>query len=271
MKSKANPNTTSKWYFILGRVLIFCLFSVIILIICSSITNDISVTVKDHLSILSATIFTLLLLLLFLKWEKLTPRDVGIIPQRYSVQRFFSGYIIGFCMAGLQALIILLYGHFQLYLVPNISLIDIISPLFLYFLIACREELAFRSYSLRRLNISFGPLWALTIIGIVFIVEHIAGGMTWKMAILGSGTGAILFGVSALKTKGLALSLGLHSAWNFGQWTFGFKNSGGIFQAVVEKGYESEIENIGLIAFIFVMALAIGGILFYYKSNKLVE
>ena len=150
-------------------------------------------------------------------------------------------------------------------------MIDIFSPLLLYFFIACREELVFRSYSLRSLNISLGPILALTIIGIIFIVEHVAGGMTWKMAILGSGAGAILFGVSALKTKGLALSLGLHSAWNFGQWTFGFKNKPGIWEAVVEKGYESEIENVGLTAFVFVMGIAITGICFYYRKSKLNE
>lgn len=174
-------------------------------------------------------------------------------------------------MAASQALIVLFYGHFQLKFVPEISIIDILSPLLLYFFIACREELAFRSYSLRSLNISLGPIMALTIIGIIFIVEHVAGGMKWKMAIFGSGAGAILFGVSALKTKGLALSLGLHSAWNFGQWSFGFKNKPGIWQAVVEKGYESEVENVGLIAFLFVMGVAIVGVFFYYRNSKLRE
>lgn len=112
---------------------------------------------------------------------------------------------------------------------------------------------------------------ALIIIGVIFIVEHVAGGMTWRIAILGSGTGAILFGVSALKTKGLALSLGLHSAWNFGQWTFGFKNKSGIWEAVVEKGYESKIENVGLTAFLFIMGIVIVGICFYYRKSKLSE
>ena len=225
----------------------------------------------DHLSILSATILTFLLILLFLKWEKLKAHDVGIISGKYSISRFVSGYIIGFGMAASQALIVLMYGHFQLKLVPEISIAQILSPLLLYFFVACREELAFRSYSLRSLNISLGPVLALTIIGIIFIIEHVAGGMTWKMAILGSGAGAILFGVAALKTKGLALSLGLHSAWNFGQWTFGFKNGKGIWQAVVEKGYESEIENVGLTAFLLVMGIAIAGVLIYYRNNKLSE
>lgn len=262
---------TSKGIYSLGRVLLFCLCCVIILIFCSSITKNILIKFTDHLSILWATVLTFLLIMLFLKWENLKLYDVGIIPGKYSISRFLCGYIIGFCMAVSQALIVLTYGHFQLKLVPEISMIDILSSLLLFVFIACREELAFRSYSLRSLNISLGPIWALTIIGIIFIVEHVAGGMTWKMAVLGSGAGAILFGVSALKTKGLALSLGLHSAWNFGQWTFGFKNKPGIWEAIVEKGHESDIDNVGLVAFLFVTGIAIAGVFLYYRKSKLSE
>lgn len=271
MTSENNLKITSKSLYTVGRVLLFCLCCVIILAFCSGLTQNIPFKFTDHLSILSATILTFLLIILFLKWENFKLYNIGIIPGKYSISRFLCGYIIGFLMAVSQVLIVLAYGHFQLTPVSEISMMNISSPLLLYFLIACREELAFRSYSLRSLNISLGPVLALTIIGIIFIVEHIAGGMTWKMAIIGSGTGAILFGVCALKTKGLALSLGLHSAWNFGQRTFGFKNKPGIWKALVEKGYESDIENVGLTAFLFVMGIAIAGVCFYYRKSKLSE
>jgi membrane protease YdiL (CAAX protease family) len=111
-------------------------------------------------------------------------------------------------------------------------------------------------------------IWpAQIIITIIFILEHVVGGMSWGMAILGSGAGAVLFGLAALKSKGLALSLGLHSAWNFGQWTFGFKNKPGIWQAVVEKGYDDSVQIAGLVAFLFVTGLVITGIYFYYRRR----
>ena len=271
MTIQHNSKTTLKWHYTFGRVLLFCASCAVILIVCSSITQNISANISDHICILSATVLTFILILLFLKWEKLKLNNIGIIPRRYSVFRFLSGYAIGFCMALSQALIVMAFGHFQLKFVSEISLIDILLPFILYLLIACREELAFRSYPLRSLNISLGPLLSLTLITIIFILEHIAGGMTWKMAILGSGIGAILFGISVLKTKGLALSFGLHSAWNFGQWTFGFKNKPGIWEAIIEKGYESKVEDIGLLAFLFVMGIAIVGICFYYRKNHLNE
>jgi CAAX protease family protein len=271
MISENNLRMPSKSFYTLGRVFLFSLCCVIILIFCSSLTQSLPSKIIDHSSIFLATLLTFLLILLFLKWEKLKLSEVGIIPQKYSYSRFISGYIIGFAMAAVQALIVLSFGHFQLKLVPDIAIVDILLPLVLYIFVACREELAFRSYSLRSLNNSLGPIWALTIIGVIFIVEHIAGGMTWKMAVLGSGTGALLFGISALKTKGLALPLGLHSAWNFGQWTFGFKNKSGIWEAIVEKGHEGEVENVGLIAYMIVMVITIVGIFVYYRKSNLSE
>ena len=75
--------------------------------------------------------------------------------------------------------------------------------------------------------------------------------------------------VAALKTKGIALPVGLHSAWNFGQWSLGFKNKPGIWEAIIDKGYETKVENIGLAAFLFVIALAIAGVFIFYKKEKL--
>jgi hypothetical protein len=48
--------------------------------------------------------------------------------------------MIGFGMAASQALIVLIYGHFQLKLVPKISIIDILSPLLLYFLLRAEKN-----------------------------------------------------------------------------------------------------------------------------------
>lgn len=271
MKSAKRTKTTSKAFHTLGRILIFSFCCAVILILCSILTRNFPPKINDLSSVSLATIVTFILIILFLKWEKLKLSDVGILPGKYSLLRFISGYIIGIVMAASQALIVLSYGHIQLKVVKNLAGWDIFFPLLLYIFVATREELVFRSYSLRSLNITLGPVWALVIIAVLFITEHVAGGMTWKMAIIGSGTGAILFGVSALKTKGLALPLGLHSAWNFGQWIFGFKNNPGIWKAIVEKGYKGEVEKVGLGAYIIVMLIAIVGILIYYRTKNMGE
>lgn len=199
--------------------------------------------------------------------EKLSLAAIGVIPDKLTIWLFIAGYSIGLLMAVIQALSVYSFGHLQL-VASNISVLQIVLPFLLYLFVACREELVFRSYALRSLDYSFKSAFALSVVTILFVLEHVAAGMTWKMAVIGSGLGGILFGISALKTKGLALPLGLHSAWNFGQWAMGFKNKTGIFEAINEKGYEAKNETISLTVYILVMLIAIISILLFYKNKK---
>lgn len=93
--------------------------------------------------------------------------------------------------------------------------------------------------------------------------------MSWKMSILGPGLGGVLFGLAALKTKGLALPLGLHFSWNFTQWLFGFKNNNGVWREIVEKGQETHAENIALTGFVIAMTIGITSLLLFYKKEKI--
>ena len=233
----------------------------------SRLTKSFPVNIADLASIFIATILSFILVVLFTRWEKLSLADVGVVPGKQTIVRFIAGYCIGLLMAVTQALTVFGFGHLRLVL-SNASILQIVLPFLLYFFVACREELVFRSYALRSLNYSFKAVFALSIITILFILEHVAAGMTWKMAVIGSGFGGILFGIAALKTKGLALPLGLHSAWNFGQWAMGFKNKTGIFEAINEKGYEAKNEIISLTVYVLVMLLAIISILLFYKNKK---
>jgi len=255
----------------LVRVLFFYMCSLLVLMFTSRLTKNITSELADLSSLVFASVLTFLLVYLFTRWQKLRLNDVGVVPGKLTIQRFVVGYVIGLSMAVIQALTVFGFGHLQLTIVPNITTQQIILPFFLYFFVACREELVFRSYSLRSLDYSFSSAVGLLFITTIFIVEHVMAGMTWKMAVIGSGLGGILFGLSALKTRGLALPLGLHSAWNFGQWMTGFKNKSGVWNAVVEKGYETETENISLAAFVSVMLLAIIGIVLFYKRKSIQE
>jgi len=263
-KIKAGP----KWYATLARVLFFYICSVIIFAFSAGITKGISSQIADHTSMLLSTALTFALVFVFTRWEKLNLRDVGVIPGKKSIPRFIIGYLTGLSMAITQALVVLVVGHFRLVFVPQITISQVLLSFLLYILIASREELVFRSYSLRSLNYALGWALALAIITTIFILEHIIAGMLWGTAILGIGMGGVLFGLAAIKTKGLALPLGLHSAWNFGQWSLGFKGKPGMWEAITEKGYESQVQTVGLAAFVLVMAVAIGGICFFYRKER---
>jgi len=261
-------NKNQRWY-TLARVILFYACTLIVLIPADILSESAEVNIAGQLSMFIATILTFLLVVIFTRWEKLKLNDVGIVPSKKSVSRFSIGFGVGLLMAIMQAMIVLSFGHFQLKLVPEITITAIVLPLLLYMFAGFREELVFRSYSLRSLSYSLTPFLALIIITVIFVIEHLFGGMTWQNAIIGSGTGAILFGLAALKTKGLALPLGLHIAWNFGQWSLGFKGKPGIWEAIVEKGYESQVQNIGMGAYLLAMGLAITGVCIFYRKEKL--
>lgn len=239
------------------RVLLFYIVTLIILMFTSGMTKNIPEQYGNLLSILLAAILTFFLTVLFGKWEKMSYKDLGIKPEKLTIKRFFSGFLIGLIMAFTQVLIVLSFGHLKMGLIFDIGQTTIILHLLLYFFVAFREELVFRSYFLRTLDNNYKTTIALSVMVIIFVFEHILGGMSWKMSIIGSGLGGLLFGITALKTKGIALPMGLHTAWNFGQWSTGFKHQPGIWNALVDKGYEEQTENIGLLAFILIMAISI--------------
>ena len=103
----------------------------------------------------------------------------------------------------------------------------------------------------------------------MFSLEHVAGGMTWIQAFLGAGTGALLFGFAALKTNGIALPVGLHTAWNFGQWCLGFKKETGLLHGIAEQGFKNVIERNAWICYFLIMAIAIVVLYFYKPKNTL--
>ncbi|WP_347160328.1 CPBP family intramembrane glutamic endopeptidase [Pontibacter chitinilyticus] len=265
------PGLRGKRAATLAQVLLFYMLSLLVLMSTSRLAKGLPAEAADLLSVSLASVLTFLLVYLFARWGRLRLADVGVVPGKATLQRFITGYAVGLLMAATQVLTVYGFGHLRLTLVPNMAALPIALAFLLYFSVACREELVFRSYSLRSLASSFSSSAALVLITVVFVLEHAAAGMTWRMAVVGSGLGGVLFGLAALKTRGLALPLGLHSAWNFGQWAAGFKNGPGIWNAVVEKGHERETENLGLAAFVLVMLLAITGIASFYRRKSAEE
>jgi len=122
--------------------------------------------------------------------------------------------------------------------------------------LSCREELAFHGYPLRRLKISFGFWGSQLIVILIFAVEHMAGGWSWTQALFGAGVGCLLFGMAAIATGGLAVPIGLHAAWNFGDWLRGNKQSNGLWKSVVEQPVQERAQMEGMMLYVIVMVLA---------------
>lgn len=250
------------------RVVLFCLLCAIVLATFSGLTKNFLTEWKQHLLLIITIAITYCFTILFVKWERLQLKDVGVVASNMTLKKVIIGFGIGLFMTLLQLAFVVLSGHYKIILSPSISFYTIIFYLALYILVAIREELAFRGYPLFSLNHRFGLWTAQIIILIIFSLEHVAGGMTWFQAFLGAGTGALLFGFAALKTNGIALPIGLHAAWNFGQWCLGFKKETGLFHGIMEKGFENVVERNGWISYLVIMTVAVVIFYFYKPKNK---
>jgi membrane protease YdiL (CAAX protease family) len=251
----------------LGRTLLFCLASAVILATTAGATQSLPRPWASLINITAACIGSLLLTLLFSRWDSLPLKNIGIIPGRHTAPRFLTGFLIGLILAALQLLSILITGHAKLVWSADITLAPVIQTFLLYILAAGREEIAFRGYPLRSLNRVIGPWSAQLIVAFIFALEHVVSGQPFLQALTGNGLGSLLFGWAALATGGLAMSIGLHAAWNFGQWTLGLKNEPGLWRLVIDESHKTQAEQVAWVGYVLAMGLAIAGFYFYWRKK----
>ncbi|WP_167668134.1 CPBP family intramembrane glutamic endopeptidase [Mucilaginibacter gossypiicola] len=248
-------------------VILFCVFCAAVLIICSILFKGISKPLEDILMAGIASVLVFLITIPFSKWEKLSLSNIGVIPFKRSFFKVVLGLIIGLLISGLHITTVVFFSHISLNRFNGTSFTTTIAMLLLYLLTALREELAFRGYPLRSLAYSIGNWKAQAIIAVFFALEHLAGGYTWGQAILGAAIGAILFGIAALRSGGIALPLGIHTAWNFSQWYVGFKLEKGMYDAIVPEAFQSSNQMVIQVSYIVIMLGAIAAF-YFYKSPQ---
>ncbi|WP_188554959.1 CPBP family intramembrane glutamic endopeptidase [Edaphobacter dinghuensis] len=240
----------------LGRVLLFFLSCAVLLALaapcCSRLPGQLSQVVLGSIT----TVATFIVTGLFLRWDKLRLRDVGVAPNAQSMSRAIAGFAFGVLLVGIQTWFVSLGGHVHWVRTSSVGFAPVAMALLAYITLASREELAFRGYPLRRLDSSFGAWTAQLVVALVFAIEHVVGGVTWTNALLGVFVGSLLFGMAALVMRGLAVPIGLHAAWNFGQWTLGEKETSGLWRPVIEQGYKAHVDRVGMLSYLLVFGAA---------------
>ncbi|HEY1685484.1 MAG TPA: type II CAAX endopeptidase family protein [Tepidisphaeraceae bacterium] len=211
------------------------------------------------------------LTMLFVRWEGLRLRDVGAAPGLRSLLRFVVGFVTGLLLVALSAAIQTVVGHLRWVRTPGVGLGSVIITILGFTALASREELAFRGYPLRRLERSFGVWGAQFIVAAVFALEHWVGGWSLSRAILGAGVGSLVFGMAAIATRGLALPIGLHAAWNFGDSMIGQNYSAGFWKAIVENGQAERFQSLITISYLIVMGLALLGFCVWHRQVNRIQ
>jgi uncharacterized protein len=236
------------------HALLFLIVCPLILIFTGPLTKTVSPQAGPLVVGSIASALTLAATVLFVRWDRLHLSDAGAAVTTRSAPRLAFGFVIGVALVALEDLAIYSGGHAH-WVHSSSHAGPILLSLAGYAALALREELAFRGYPLRRLESAWGMWPALVLIGIVFTLEHAAGGWTWSRALLGPPAGALLFGMAALATRGLAVPLGIHTAFNFTQWFMGQKETAGPFQLIVDPGFSAKAETLGYTGYLAALLL----------------
>ena len=155
-----------------------------------------------------------------LRAEGSSLQSIGINLKVKSLKHLAVGTMAGVGILVITAILTKGLVGFQWQLNPSISFFGILLLLNFYFWSALLEELMFRGYGFQRLAQHKGKWAAFIWVGLLFGLAHIHDSMPTQEIVgtmLTTGVGHVFFGLAVLKTKNLALPVGLHQGWNFAQ------------------------------------------------------
>lgn len=178
-----------------------------------------------HRDLLPTPVITALIALiptlLCLKLEKAPLAGVGLALNRTWAKEALLGTGLGAGLILGVALVIRLLGGFHLTFVPGMSLGALAAGIWLYVWVAIFEEVLFRGYLFQRLARGLGDWPAQALLALLFALGHWGNpgmhGATKLWATLNIAVAAVMLGLAYLKTRSLALPMGLHLGWNWAQ------------------------------------------------------
>ncbi len=175
---------------------------------------------------------TLLATWVCLRLENLPWGDVGLRIGARWARHLGLGFLLGCLVMLLGTLALWIAGGVHWAPRPGGGLRAMASGFGLYLLVALSEELTFRGYGFQRLLEGLGPWGAQLLGGLWFAWAHWSNpGMTHPVqkawATLNITLAAVFLGYAYLRTRSLALPIGLHLGWNWMQGSvLGFAVSG---------------------------------------------
>ncbi len=148
--------------------------------------------------------------------------SVGLRLDRRWAREFALGCGIGFLGMALAAGVLVGMGGVRFELDPARSLGHLAFGVYLFGSVALLEELLFRGFLFQRLVAGLGAWPAQWLLAALFAVAHWGNpgmeGATKVWATIDIALAAVFLGLAYLRTRSLALPVGLHFGWN---WTQG--------------------------------------------------
>lgn len=168
---------------------------------------------------------------LCLKLRKESLSDVGLGFNLRFFSQLFTGTLVGIIMMLATVAAIWLIGGVSFELDPQVSWQLISYGFYLFLLGSLLEEILHRGFIFQRLIDGIGVWGAQLLIASLFAIGHWGNpgmlGSTQVFASLDLFLGSLIFGLAYIKTRSLALPIGMHLGWNWSQGNIlGFGVSG---------------------------------------------
>ncbi|WP_179022413.1 CPBP family intramembrane glutamic endopeptidase [Winogradskyella forsetii] len=218
------------------------------------------------------TLVALGLTFIFLTKKGKSFKDVGLYLEGKTPIRFSLGFLSGSFITVVMLAIVVNFSSLEFVYSEGSSLLQVCFWLMIFFPLAFMEELIFRGYAFLEINKTVGLWPAQIILAILFAWYHDFTGATFFNQLLGPGVWALIFGIAAVWSKGLAFPIGLHMAINVVLALVGLKDERhAIWNLEYPTGttevLKAQTDTIGL--YMQICILAIGIILTeYYRRNK---
>lgn len=156
---------------------------------------------------------------------------VGLRANAASLRELAFGTALGIALIGIVTALIVLAGGVRFSLDPARGVDALAMGAWIFAWAVLLEELLFRGFVFQRLVAGIGAWPALIAMALLFAVAHWGNpGMepaTIAVASIDTVLGALLLGLAYLRTRGLALPIGIHFGWNWAQGSLlGFDVSG---------------------------------------------
>lgn len=205
----------------------------------------------------------------FLRQENRRAQDIGLSLKWSSLLRLFIGILLGFVIFSFQILIVdVIAGPIHFSGVGGIAPGVVISAVLGTSALACMEELGFRGYPLRTLILGFGLWPAQGIVAVAFGFCHLLFGWSWPAILLGVIPSALLFGMAAIASRGLALAIGLHTGLNLAQSSLRGNSGWGFVALAMNDRVRDRVGKVSPIIGTVVVLLAMLGFWWWQKARE---
>ena len=176
-------------------------------------------------------VFMLLVTWVCLRLRKEKLSSIGFVLDRRWAREFGVGTLLGIATVLLAVALIWAVGGVRLELDPARSVTTMLYGAYMFLFVALFEEVMFRGFVFQRLVAGTGVWIAQISLGLLFATGHWDNpgmhGATLAWATIELFLGAVLLGLAYLRTRSLALPIGIHLGWNWAQgYLLGFGVSG---------------------------------------------